>query len=67
LDGVACERVSRVAARGAAPQAQRDGRILLWAARGAREQLTQAGWDAPILELIDEPAQWLADIAAPNA
>jgi serine/threonine-protein kinase HipA len=40
------------------------------AARRAREQLTQTGWDAPILEriveLIDERAQWLATITAPN-
>ena len=41
------------------------------AARSAREQLTQTGWDAPILEriveLIDGRAQWLATITAPNA
>ncbi len=41
------------------------------AARGAREQLVAADWDAPILErivaLIDQRAQWLLDIASPAA
>jgi len=41
------------------------------AAREAREQLIAADWDAPILErivdLIDQRAQWMLDIAAPAA
>jgi serine/threonine-protein kinase HipA len=40
------------------------------AARGAREQLIAAGWDAPILgqivELINQRAQSILDIAAPG-
>jgi hypothetical protein len=36
------------------------------AARSARQQLVDAGWDAPILgtiiELVDTRAQWLLDI-----
>ena len=38
------------------------------AARGARQQLIDTGWDTPILqtivELIDERAQWLSEITA---
>jgi len=41
------------------------------AARHAREQLTDTGWDAPILgsivELIDQRAQWLLDLTAGRA
>jgi hypothetical protein len=40
-------------------------------ARTARDQLVESGWDAPILsrivELIDERAQWLADLATAKA
>jgi serine/threonine-protein kinase HipA len=41
------------------------------AARSAREQLIETGWDAPILEtiveLIDERARWLLDITSAKA
>jgi serine/threonine-protein kinase HipA len=41
------------------------------AARKAREQLIQAGWDAPVLErivaLVDQRAQWILEITAPQA
>jgi len=41
------------------------------AARNAREQLIDTGWDAPILgrivELIDERARWLLDLTAAKA
>jgi serine/threonine-protein kinase HipA len=41
------------------------------AARNAREQLIETGWDAPILgrivELIDERARWLLDLTATKA
>jgi len=41
------------------------------AARNAREQLIDTGWDAPILgrivELIDERARWLLDLTAGKA
>jgi hypothetical protein len=68
------DRLFDEAGLGAAPARRRLRRMARdapGAARNARQQLIDTGWDAPILgrivELIDERARWLLDLTAGTA